>query len=64
MIIVDYDSKKMKDYKGYEIEKIWDITYTGEKVNVQYQVSDNDGNAIDYFNTLAEAKNYINTILA
>lgn len=63
MMIIGYDSKKLKDYKGYGIEKIWDITYTGKKVNMQYQVSDNDENAIDYFSTLAEAKHYIDTVL-
>lgn len=63
MIIVDYDSKTLKMYKGYNIDKIWDITSAGKKVNTQYQVSDDDENAIDYFATLAEAKKYIDTVL-
>lgn len=63
MMIVDYDSKSLKAYKGYEIDKIWDITSAGKKVNIQYQVSDDDENAIDYFSTLAEAKKYIDTVL-
>lgn len=63
MMIIDYDSKTLKSYKGYEIDKIWDITSTGKKVNIQYQVSDNDENAIDYFETLADAKRYIDNVL-
>ena len=63
MIVIDYDSKPLKPYKGYQIEKIWDITSTGDKVNLQYQVSDNDENAIDYFQTLKETKHYIDTVL-
>ncbi len=63
MIIVDYGVKRLKMYKGYNIDKIWDITSAGKKVNIQYQVSDNDENAIDFFATLAEAKKYIDTVL-
>ncbi len=63
MIIIDYDSKSLSPYKGYNIEKIWDITSTGKKVNTTYQISDSEENAIDYFDTLAEAKKYIDTVL-
>lgn len=26
-----YDSKTLRSYKGYQIDKIWDITITGKK---------------------------------
>ena len=61
--IISSDSKELKSYKGYQIDKIWDIDYKGRKVNIQYQVSDNDDWAIDYFPTLQEAKKYIDTVL-
>lgn len=61
--IIGSDSKKLNDYKGYQMDKIWDIDYKGNKVNIQYQVSDNDDWAIDYFPTLKEAKKYIDTVL-
>jgi hypothetical protein len=63
MIIIDYDSKTLKPYKGFNIDKIWDIDAWGHRVNIQYQVSDNDENAIDYFETLKDAKKYIDTVL-
>ena len=63
MIVIDYDSKTLTPYKGFNIDKIWDITATGKKVNIQYQVSDNNENAIDYFDTLSDAKQYINNVL-
>lgn len=60
--IIDYGEKQLNDYKGFEIWKIWDITITGEKVNIQYQVADND-DAIDFFDTLKLAKQYIDNVL-
>ena len=62
MMIIGYDSKELKDYRGYHIDKVWDITDTGKKVNIQYQVSD-DEDAIDYFDTLVEAQDYIDEFL-
>ena len=62
-MIVDYDSIQLKNYKGYEIWKIWDIDAMGKRKNVQYEVADDD-NAIDFFDTLSEAKKYIDTVLA
>lgn len=61
--IVGSDSKSLNDYKGYQIEKIWDIDYKGNKVNIQYQVADDSDWAIDYFKTLKEAKAYIDNVL-
>lgn len=61
--IVGSDEKRLNDYKGYEIWKLWDIDYRGNKVNVLYQVSGDDDWAIDYFKTLKEAKAYIDNVL-
>ena len=62
MLVVDYGEKRLNDYNGYEIWKIWDITSGGKKVNIQYQVADED-DAIDFFDTLKDAKRYIDTVL-
>ena len=40
MMVIDYDQVQLKDFMGYEIWKIWDITSSGKKVNVQYEVAD------------------------
>ena len=61
--IVGSDEKRLNDYKGYEIWKLWDIDYKGNKVNILYQVSTDDDWAIDYFKTLKEAKAYIDNVL-
>lgn len=60
--VVDYEQKQLKSYKGYEIWKVWDITDDGRRINIQYEVAD-DEDAIDFFSTLQEAKNYINNVL-
>lgn len=63
MMVIDYDQVQLKDFMGYEIWKIWDITSSGKKVNVQYEVADEE-DAIDFFQTLEDAKNYIKRVLA
>ena len=61
--IIGNDSKRLNDYKGYEIWKTWDIDYKGNKVNILYQVSDKEENAINFLPTLKELKKYIDTVL-
>lgn len=62
--MLNYDSKFLKPYKGYQIEKIWDVSpLTGKKINTVYEVSDNDGNGVEIFSSLKETKQYIDTIL-
>lgn len=62
MLVVDYAEKRLNDYNGYEIWKIWDIKSDGKKINVQYQVADED-DAIDFFDTLKDARRYIDMVL-
>lgn len=57
------NEKRLKDYKGYEIWKIEDFDIFDHKISTLYEVADED-DAIDFFKTLAEAKRYIDTILA
>lgn len=62
--IVGSDEKRLNDYKGYQIWKIWDIDYKGNKVNIQYQVCNQDDDwVLDFYPTLKEAKNDIDAML-
>lgn len=62
--MMDYETRRLKSYKGYNITKIWDITATGKRINVQYIVSDDEENAIiNVLDSLAKAKKYIDIVL-
>lgn len=62
--MMDYETRRLKAYKGYNITKIWDITVTGKKINTQYIVSDDvENQIINVLKSLAEAKKYIDTVL-
>lgn len=58
----DFETKELKGYKGYQIDKAWWINYEGKKKgNYFYLVSDDDyiGEA---YNTLEDAKKFIDSI--
>lgn len=61
------DSKSMKPYKGYQIDKSWKVDSRGRKIpnTDSYMVIDEDDDWIgDVYNTLSEAKAYIDEITA
>lgn len=59
------DSKLMAPYKGYNIEKSWEVDYRGNLVNgtVRYAVIDKDDDWIgDMYKSVKEAHDYIDSI--
>ena len=60
-----YDGKLMAPYKGYRIEKTWEVNYKGKAIpgTVRYTVVDEDDDWIgDVYMTLKEAHDYIDEL--
>ena len=60
-----YDGKEMTPYKGYKIEKNWELDYKGKPIpgTIQYMVIDEDDDWIgDVYKTLKEAHEYIDQV--
>lgn len=61
----DFDSKELKNYKGYGISKAWWIDSDGERIKkcpFFYVVDDGDDYIGEEFTSLEEAKKWIDTI--
>ena len=60
-----FDTKQLKDYKGYEIQKAWWVDADGERIPkypVFYLVADEDDYIGEEYPTLEDAKKYIDSI--
>lgn len=60
-----FDTKNLKDYKGYEIQKAWWIDSDGERIKkypIFYLVADGDDYIGDEYPTLDAAKKFIDTL--
>ena len=60
-----FDTKSLKSYNGYEIQKAWWIDSDGDKIKKYpafYLVADNDDYIGEEYTSLAEAKNFIDTL--
>ena len=54
--------KKLKDYKGFSVWKITDNKGMKNET-ITYMLNDSEENNINCFETLAELKKYVDTIL-
>ena len=62
--MMDFETKELKAYKGYEISKAWQIDFEGKKKgNYFYLVSNDEEYIGEEYNTLEEAKRFIDTLL-
>lgn len=60
-----FDFKQLKTYKGYEIQKAWWVDSDGDRIKkypVFYLVADDDDYIGDEFQSLEDAKKYIDTL--
>lgn len=61
--MMDFESRELKEYKGYEISKAWWIDFEGKKKGNYFYLVAEDGEYIgEEYNTLAEAKAFIDTL--
>lgn len=61
----EFESKQLKNYKGYEISKCWRVDSDGERIKKYpffYNVADDDDYIGEEFNSLEEAKKFIDTL--
>lgn len=62
---MDFETKELKSYKGYEISKAWRVDTDGDmikKYGYFYLVSDDDDYIGEEYKSLAEAKKFIDSI--
>ena len=60
-----FDVKQLKNYKGYEIQKAWWVDSDGDRIKkypVFYLVADDADYIGDEFQSLEDAKKYIDTL--
>ena len=60
-----FDFKQLKNYKGYEIQKAWWVDSDGDRIKKYpafYLVADDDDYIGDEFQSLEDAKKYIDTL--
>jgi hypothetical protein len=61
----DFDNKKLKNYKEYEIDKCWRIDSDGNRIKkfpFFYNVSDEEDYVGEEFATLEDAKKFIDSL--
>ena len=61
-----YEYKELKEYKGYGIDKAWQVDFFNKKVRGtdRYLVSDADEYYVgDEFETLADAHRFIDSLI-
>lgn len=61
-----FDTRQLKDYKGYEIQKAWWVDSEGERIKkypIFYLIAEGDDYIGDEYATLEEAKKYIDKIV-
>lgn len=62
---MDFDTKELKGYKGYGISKAWRVDADGERIKKYgffYLVSDSDDYIGEEFNSVDDAKAFIDTL--
>ena len=61
----DFDSKELKNYKGYGIDKCWKVDSDGNRIKKYpffYNVSDGEDYIGEEFATLEDAKRFIDSL--
>ena len=61
----DFDTKELKNYKGYEIYKAWRVDSDGERIKKYpyfYLVADDEDYIGEEYTSLEEAKKFIDTL--
>ena len=61
-----FDTRQLKDYKGYEIHKAWWVDSDGERIKkypIFYLVADDDDYIGEEYASLDEAKKYIDSLM-
>lgn len=61
----DFETKELKSYKGYGIDKAWRVDSDGERINKYgyfYLVSDGEDYIGEEYQSLTDAKKYIDKI--
>lgn len=62
----DFDSRQLKNYKGYEIHKCWWVDSEGDRIRKYpafYLVADDDDYISEELSSLEEAKKWIDNII-
>lgn len=61
---MDFDTKRLKDYKGYEIHKAWKTDTFGNKIDkkIWYLVANEDDYIGEEYQSLEEAKKFIDSL--
>ena len=54
--------KRLKDYKGYEIYKIYDKYNNGKVENLVYMANTKEGDNVNCMTKLSELKRFIDTL--
>lgn len=60
-----FDSKQLKNYKGYEIQKAWWVDSDGDRIKkypIFYLVADGDDYIGEEYPSLESAKKFIDTL--
>lgn len=63
-MMYDFEVKELKSYKGFGIDKAWRVDSDGERIKKYgyfYLVNDGDDYIGEEYNSLAEAKAFIDT---
>lgn len=61
----DFDTRKLKDYKGYEVYKAWWIDADGDRIKkypIFYLVAEGDDFIGEEYPSLEAAKKFIDTL--
>lgn len=64
-MMYDFETKEMKSYKGFGIDKAWRVDSDGERIKKYdyfYLVDDGEDYIGEEYNSLAEAKAFIDTL--
>lgn len=58
------DSVKIRDYKGYEIHKAWELDFEGKRIakTMVYLVADDEDYIGEEYKSIDEAKHFIDTL--
>ena len=61
-----FETRQLKDYKGYEIQKAWWVDSEGDRIKkypIFYLVADGDDYIGEEYASLEDAKKYIDSII-